>query len=96
MNKITSIFIFLVVMTACNNNSSSTSSSADTTIITDSTGSDASSQLPSAKNFESTIDGKQTALYSLKNGNMQVEITNYGARVVSIIVPDKKNKYTNE
>ena len=40
--------------------------------------------------FESTIDGKQTALYTLKNQNgMEVCITNLGGRVVSIMVPDR-------
>lgn len=43
--------------------------------------------------FESTIDGKQTALYTLKNQNgMEVCITNLGGRVVSIMVPDRDGK----
>ena len=40
--------------------------------------------------FESTINGKQTALYTLRNNNgMEVCITNFGGRVVSIMVPDR-------
>lgn len=40
--------------------------------------------------FESTINGKQTALYTLRsNGGMEVCITNFGGRVVSIMVPDR-------
>lgn len=40
--------------------------------------------------FDSTIDGKKTALYTLKNANgMEVSITNFGGRIVSIMVPDK-------
>lgn len=40
--------------------------------------------------FESTINGKQTALYTLRsNSGMEVCITNYGGRVVSIMVPDR-------
>mgnify|MGYP002623326460 CR=1 FL=1 len=43
--------------------------------------------------FESTIDGKQTALYTLKNANgMEVCITNFGGRVVSIMVPDRNGE----
>ena len=39
--------------------------------------------------FESVIDGKEVHLYTVKNDNgMIVQFTNYGARVVSIIVPD--------
>ncbi len=40
--------------------------------------------------FVDTIGGKATALYTLKNANgMEVCITNFGGRVVSIMVPDK-------
>ena len=43
--------------------------------------------------FESTIDGKQTTLYTLENINgMKVTLTNYGAKIVSIMVPDKDGK----
>ena len=45
------------------------------------------------ENFEATVDGKQTALYTLKNANgMEVCITNFGGRVVSIMVPDRKGE----
>ncbi len=43
--------------------------------------------------FEKLIDGKKTSLYTLKNKNgMVVTMTNYGAKIVSIYVPDKKGK----
>ncbi|HTH31144.1 MAG TPA: aldose epimerase family protein, partial [Lacibacter sp.] len=49
-------------------------------------------QLPSAGAYSQTIDGKQTALYVLKNkNNMQAAITNYGGRLVSLLVPDANN-----
>ena len=42
------------------------------------------------KNFEAIVDGKQTDLYVLKNNaGMEVCITNYGGRIVSVLVPDK-------
>jgi aldose 1-epimerase len=45
--------------------------------------------LPEKSNFQSTIDGKKTDLYILKNKNsMQAAITNYGGRIVSLLVPD--------
>ncbi len=45
------------------------------------------------KVFGTTADGKTADLYTLKNKNgMQVSITNFGATVVSIIVPDKAGK----
>ncbi len=40
--------------------------------------------------FQKTIDGEQTNLYTLTNGNgMGMKVTNYGARVVALCVPDK-------
>lgn len=46
--------------------------------------------------FQTTISGKQTDLYILKNsqGN-EVAITNYGGAIVAIIVPDKNGKHAN-
>ncbi|GAB6012880.1 aldose epimerase family protein [Viscerimonas tarda] len=42
------------------------------------------------ENFETQIDGKKTGLYVLKNTNgVEVCITNFGGRIVSILVPDK-------
>ena len=42
------------------------------------------------KNFIDDINGKQTALYTLSNDNgMKVCITNFGGRIVSIMVPDR-------
>ena len=47
-------------------------------------------------NFDSTINGKKTELITLKNANgMEVCLTNYGGRVVSLSVPDKNNKLTD-
>ena len=39
--------------------------------------------------FVSTVEGKPTALYVLTNNHMEACITNYGARVVSLMTPDK-------
>lgn len=46
--------------------------------------------------FDSTINGKQTELVTIKNAKgMEVCLTNYGGRVVSISVPDKNGKMTD-
>ena len=45
-----------------------------------------------AENFQKTINGKQTSLYFLKNGNIQAAITNYGGRIVGLYTPDKTGK----
>ena len=42
------------------------------------------------KDFESTYNGMPTALYTMTNANgMEVCVTNFGGRIVSIMVPDK-------
>lgn len=42
------------------------------------------------ENFKAVVDGKNTGLYTLKNKNdMEVCVTNFGGRIVSIMVPDK-------
>lgn len=49
-------------------------------------------QLPEKKDFENKIDGKACGLFILKKGNITAAITNYGARIVSLQVPDKNGK----
>ncbi len=42
------------------------------------------------RNFEDVYDGRPTALYTLRNAaGMEVCITNFGGRIVSVMVPDK-------
>lgn len=42
------------------------------------------------ENFQTTVNNAQTGLYKLKNANgMEVCVTNFGGRIVSIMVPDK-------
>lgn len=46
--------------------------------------------------FVSEVQGKPTALYVLKNKNgVEACITNYGGRLVSLMVPDKNGKLTD-
>lgn len=46
--------------------------------------------LPNTKDFEHTINGKNTHLLVLQNTRgMYLALTDYGARIVSILVPDK-------
>lgn len=43
--------------------------------------------------FDTLINEKPVKLYTLKNANgMEVCITNYGGRIVSLVVPDRDNK----
>ena len=45
------------------------------------------------EDFQTTINGKKTDLFILKNSNgNEVAITNYGGALVAIMVPDKNGK----
>ena len=45
------------------------------------------------KDFKGTYNGMPTALYTMTNANgMEVCVTNFGGRIVSIMVPDKDGK----
>jgi aldose 1-epimerase len=49
-----------------------------------------------AERFAKTIDGKDTALFVLKNNHgMELCVCNYGATVVAIMVPDKAGNVKN-
>jgi aldose 1-epimerase len=80
-----------VLLAACGNNQSS-APAADTTASNART---AASLLPNPDNFRDTVDGQTTGLYFLHNGSMTAAITNYGARVVSLIVPDRNGNPTD-
>ncbi|MDT3402441.1 aldose epimerase family protein [Mucilaginibacter terrae] len=76
----------LLSLAACNQ-----STKKNETNMTDSTA--ASTQLPVAKDFAKTIDGKEVKLFILKNSKgVEAAITNYGGRLVSLLVPGKDGK----
>lgn len=76
----------ILAVAACN---TPTKTNTDDAAAADST---AVVQLDSTK-FQKEIDGKKTNLYVLKNKNgMQAAFTNYGGRLVSLLVPDSAGK----
>ena len=55
-----------------------------------------STLLPDKVSFEDTIDNKATHLYVIKNSKgLEAAITNYGGRVVGLVVPDKDGNPTD-
>jgi len=53
-------------------------------------------KIPPASAFQTTIDGKKTDLFILKNTKgMEAAITSYGGRIVSLLLPDKNGKLTD-
>lgn len=52
--------------------------------------------LSEQKPFQKVIDGKQTALFTLRNANhAEAKFTNYGGRLVSLLIPSKDGKLTD-
>ena len=47
------------------------------------------------KDFGITKDGIATKLYTLKNNNLEISVTDFGSTLVSIVVPDRNNKPTD-
>lgn len=46
--------------------------------------------------FSGIVDGKQVSLYFLKNKNgLEMAVTNYGAKVVALAVPDKNGSFAD-
>jgi aldose 1-epimerase len=45
------------------------------------------------EDFQSIVQGKATDLYFLEKNNIKATLTNYGARMVSLLVPDKKGDW---
>lgn len=51
-------------------------------------------QLPATANFDTTINGKKVSLYIIQNKNgYKAAMTNFGARMVGMIVKDKKGNW---
>ena len=46
-----------------------------------------------AGNFNKEVEGKQVSLYDLKAGDLVMQVTNFGGRVVSLWTPDRNGDY---
>lgn len=80
-----------VLLAACGNHTNTPATTADTA-----TARAVGASLPDSAAFRDTVDGQRTALYVLKNKNgAEAAVTNYGARLVSLLVPDKNGVLTD-
>ena len=50
-------------------------------------------KLIDAANFNTEVDGKAVSLYTLHNGFLTMQVTNYGGRVVALWMPDRRGNY---
>ena len=45
--------------------------------------------------YDTIMDGKKVALYTISNGKVAAQITNYGGFIVGLFAPDKEGNYAN-
>ena len=50
-------------------------------------------KLIESANFNKEVAGKQVSLYTLHNGFLTMQVTNYGGRVVALWMPDNRGSY---
>ena len=43
--------------------------------------------------FQTEVNGKPVDLYLLKSGDLTLQVTNFGGRIVSLYTPDRDGKY---
>lgn len=91
MKKLYTVLACGLLLAGCGNNQPA-APAADTTTAKIAA---AASLLPNPDSFRDTADGRTTGLYFLHNGNLTAAFTNYGARLVSLIVPDKNGTPTD-
>lgn len=72
--------VLLIWTSACSNSQQQSETEANPTLTV------------SVADFEGVVDEIPVALYTLTNGQAVAAITNYGARVISLHVPDKKGE----
>jgi aldose 1-epimerase len=87
----------LLLAAACNNADNTNAAAENTTeVANDGTVKNANTMIPDRKAFQTTINNKQTDLYILQNAQgVKAAITNYGGRLVSLVVPDKAGQLKN-
>lgn len=83
-NTIIPVALAAIVLSSCGG-----SGNKEAAPSTDSTAKTVSYMLPDASKFNRLTNGDSAALYILKNANLEVAITNYGGRIVSILTPSK-------
>ena len=83
---LSALFLGSTILFACNNKSSSPSAQTEDT-------SSRTAIADLSAGFDTTINGNEVRLFTLKNkNNMVASLTNYGGRIVSLLVPDSSGK----
>ncbi len=79
-------------MSACQQSGNSNNNSVDSMSTNQDSITSIEALVPAA-NFDSTVEGKAVKLFYLKSsGGVQMAVTNYGAKVVALLAPDKNGQ----
>ena len=81
MNKSLAVIAAVIGMVACNSPQEQSAQQTDTAALT-----------VSPADFAAEIEGDSVRLYTLTNGTAIATISNYGARIISLQVPDKNDE----
>ena len=86
----------LLALNACQSTNKTEQKAADSiAVATGDTTAMIDAKLPDPASFSGDVNGKKAHLYILKNNYIQVAISDYGARIVGLLVPDKNGKVTD-
>lgn len=92
ISKIKLIGISVLALVSCKNNSENKDSGKER----DMEPKDTAGVQVNLEDFESTVLGKEAKLFTLENENgLKAYFTNYGGRLVSLLVPDKNGELTD-
>ena len=86
------LFLGLLLQTSCQEKQKETTKVSDNTSIKNTS---IEPTILDSTNFIGEIEGKKVNLYWIKNENIQAAFTNYGGRLVSLLVKDKDNKFVD-
>lgn len=87
INSIGLTAILLWTLSGCGSSTEKTAVAGDSTVV-------ATVKLPDSGGFKHNINGKHISLFVLKNNNgLEAAITNYGGRLVSLLVPDRTGAF---
>lgn len=81
--------IFIAALSGCTSSLNKNPALSDTSVVS-------TLSIPDSIAFKGTVKGKAVGLYTLVNqNNAKAVITNYGGRLVSLLVPDAKGGFTD-
>lgn len=89
---VTILFLALLLQTSCKKRQQDNTQVSNKS-ITDNT--NMQHTVLDSNNFIGEIEGKKVSLYWIKNENIQAAFTNYGGRLVSLLVKNKNNEFVD-